>query len=209
MNPEANSSRKVAVDIETKPLHEGGNALDPEQSSVESFGFWGYDEEGRKIRRVLHISAYGDERTLLIAASAEVIRMGRIELIGWNTSGFDLPFLAHRYAEHRLEPIGPQIHPTGQNGKYGNPEYDGFWQHASHRDIYRSWKPYTEAAGIRNSLKPVAAACGLNPIEIDTTRLDEYTVDEVISYQLSDVRCTYQLDEIPFDERAARLRTAA
>lgn len=201
---------RVAIDIETMPLYEGGSGLNPEEARVESCGFYGVDALGESVEIVRHIEEYrGEERELLIAVAADVARFAEIELIGWNTSGFDLPFLQRRYSEYRLDPLGPQIWSTGMTGKYGSPEYDGTWHKATHRDIWREWAPYAEAAGISSSLKPVSRACGIEVIEIDTTKLGTYSTEEVRAYQLSDVVATYTLDQIPVEARGAAMSGAA
>jgi len=206
---------RVAIDIETVPLGEYGSALDPDRGAVEAFGAWGYGEDGQPVRLALHVAqleggtAAEREKNLLVTVAETVSQLGAVEIIGWNSSAFDMPFLARRYVEHGLGRLAPQLVDTGRVGKYGTPIYEAAWLGLAHRDICEEWQELAEEAGVRWSLKPVATACGLNPIEVDQTKIAEMSRDEVLAYQLSDVRVTYELDSIPPHERAAAIRRHA
>lgn len=135
-------------------------------------------------------------------------------LTGWNSSFFDGPFIHDRdrvvdmylnVAPHEQMRLLPQPglvpkyqampgHSTPRNpgGGYALmfPAMNGL--HA-HLDIAPAYRRYADAQGIKWGLKPVCEAQDIPMVELDRTRLHEYTPEEVHDYVLSDGRGTREL----------------
>jgi hypothetical protein len=62
-----------------------------------------------------------------------------------------------------------------------------------HFDVAYACKPHAERLGVPWRLKPFAEAIGLDVIELDRTRLHEYTEEERRAYNVSDARATREI----------------
>jgi uncharacterized protein YprB with RNaseH-like and TPR domain len=186
------------LDIETdnSPGHHG---LDPARSSVT------------QVSLVTATGAFDietDEFHLLTNLDALLLSLEPGLLVTWNGSFFDMPFLADRAAAHEdtmhpdswglrlLHQPGltpkyvPEAGMTGYTGKPGgyaslwtNP--DGSTRH-THLDISQAYRNTAAALGVTWSLKPVAKALGIDMVELDRTRLQDYSLTERAAYVNSD-----------------------
>lgn len=188
----SDAGRLVSFDIETRPTVEGGSALKPAESEIYMVSFFGttgaelivIDEEGVANERELLETTF----RYIEGLAADAV------LVGWNTGGFDLPFLDYRYQAHAgLEGQRPDIFDTGRRSKYNTPVYDGSWQGRRHVDICDLYRGVAEELDVKWSLKPVATALGLEPVVLDASVLTTYTAAEQRAYSLSDARCVFQL----------------
>lgn len=174
----------AALDLET-------TGLDPECDQITHAAIW--DNRGRG-----HVFS-GEEPELLAALDRHIADTPYDTIYTWNGEGFDLNFLRVRANRHNIT-TGLRIAPTGEVSKYGTPRWDGHWEHArgrtAHIDIAYRWEPWCDISGVRWKLKPMAEHFGLNPIELDTTDMSQYTDEEITHYVLSDVRCTLILAEL-------------
>jgi DNA polymerase elongation subunit (family B) len=168
----------TALDIET-------TGLDPaaDDAAVTDVAFYGAGWTG---------CISGDERTVLARTAARLAVM-QGTVVTWNGSGFDWPYLLHRAAVHGIN-LGITV--TGKReGKYrtGVMVTGNTWRHA---DVWVAWGPMMTGLWLPSGLKPVARLFGLDPIEVDRTRMADLTDDERQAYALSDVRCTLGLANI-------------
>lgn len=199
-----------ALDIETdtSPLTEAEKAagftargLVPEITPVTAVAF--ADENWA---RAHHLDAQGDERRLLASVAHLMNRFSEQHpdavLATWNGSVFDLPFLAdrarflglpeHWYAPLELTPdasFAPKYDPLpGHDGGYA-----ATWAGLRHVDMAYVDKDECLAAGVSWSLKPWAKHLGMNPVEVDRTRMHELTKEELDAYVTSDAVITHAL----------------
>jgi hypothetical protein len=184
----------TVLDIETDTL--GVNGLDPRESRVVSAALAFSDREAL-------VFEDADERRLLEAIGS-VVRARSGLLVTWNGAGFDLPFLAVRSEllglDLGLETVTDPSIPV----KYAAPEGLGGpvrarWGSTAHVDISFLYKDFAADRGVSWSLKPVARALGLSPVEVDRERIHDLSAEQLRDYVLSDVEVTLAL--------AARLRT--
>jgi hypothetical protein len=189
----------VALDIETEtaPCHEPRmgccerRGLDPTVTPLTVVSL--HDENGHRILR----AAGGGEEALLEALDAEMrLRTGLI--VTWNGAAFDLPFLAHRYAlfgiDNGLTLTADPLIPVKYQPLPGHDgAYRAAWYALDHADIQFAYREEAEHAGVPWSLKSLASALGLAPIEVDRTRMHELSGPELDAYAASDTRVTYNL----------------
>lgn len=183
------------LDIETD--NSAGHGLNPRLSAVTQIALVTGEHE---------YVFDGDERSIItdFSRTLETLEAGLV--VDWNGSFFDHPFIIDR-AKALNEPIDvavqeqPLLRP-----KYGFlPGYtsavNARWrahagQRHSHLDIAPAYRQFAESHGeseagrpvVPWSLKPVMRALGLEPVELDRTRLQDYTPEEVNEYVLSDAR---------------------
>jgi len=168
----------TALDIETTGLNPAAD-----DAAVTDVAFYGAGWTG---------CISGDERTVLARTAARLAVM-QGTVVTWNGSGFDWPYLLHRAAVHGIN-LGITV--TGKReGKYrtGVMVTGNTWRHA---DVWVAWGPMMTGLWLPSGLKPVARLFGLDPIEVDRTRMADLTDDERRAYALSDVRCTLGLANI-------------
>lgn len=137
-------------------------------------------------------------------------------VVTWNGSGFDLPTLHYRANQHPgMEGLvqlaasnhRPRKYPPLVDGYRARTGHDGGYVGIvgglRHADIAEDYRDYAEAAGVRWSLKPVAAAAGLVPYVADRAALHAETAIGRAAYNVSDVVMTLaladQLEEIRVD----------
>lgn len=183
----------TVVDIETDT--DGVNGLDPRQSRVVSAALAFSDADPL-------VFDDADEKTLLSRLGAAVCARSGL-LVTWNGAGFDLPFLATRSSMLGLDIGLSTVTDLSIPVKYAAPEGLGGpvrarWGSTAHVDVSFLYKEFAADRRVSWSLKPVARAIGLSPVEVDRERIHELSVDELRAYVLSDVEVTLAL--------AARLR---
>lgn len=119
-------------------------------------------------------------------------------VVTWNGAAFDLPFLASRAAHNGIslalrlapDPAFPLKYPPAVG-----------WPHAvratvgphGHCDLMPLWRPWAAEHGIPAGLKAVAAAVGIEMIEVDRTRIHALTAGELADYVASDAVGTLAL----------------
>lgn len=130
----------------------------------------------------------GPEATLLGDLDALLAGLAPGVIATWNGGRFDLPFLATRAALHHLE-IGLSItHDPTVAG------YRAVWGAHRHLDAYRLYRADVgPALGLSCSLKAIARFAGLDPVEVDASRVHELPAGELARYVASDARCTRAL----------------
>lgn len=200
-----------ALDIETdtSPLTEAEKAagftargLDSRITPVTAAAF----HDGRHTN-VLHAADYRDgEAGLLSRVGAYMIGAGASRdnggvLVTWNGSVFDLPFLVDRARMlgvlgwftglelTRDESIVPKYDPLP--GHAGG--YRATWHGLPHLDMAYVDRDECLATGVSWSLKPWATHLGLDPVEVDRTRMHELSRAELDSYVASDAVITHGL----------------
>jgi hypothetical protein len=198
-------------DIETLNDEERGfNGLDPARSQITEIAV-ATDESINGGGEVFQ----GPESKILNDFSTFVRSLRPGLMTGWNSSFFDGPFIDDRFAvvsqwadwgtvqppitlipQPSLQPKYQAMpgHSTPQNpgGGYSLlfPAAGGV--HA-HLDVAQAYREFADEHGIKWGLKPVCEAYGIKMVELDRTRLHEYTPDEVHDYVLSDGRGTRAL----------------
>ena len=185
------AGRLLAFDIETRPLRPGGEPLDPSESAVYMVSFFG--TSGAAVFAIGDDGIQDERQLLSVAASFVASSPDDTLMVGWNTGGFDLPFLDARYTTLQV-PSGLEIAHTGDVSKYGTPVFDGTWHGRRHVDICELFRGGV-AAGLEVSwsLKPVAAALGLSPVSLDASVLPSYPEPVQRAYSLSDARVVFQM----------------
>jgi DNA polymerase elongation subunit (family B) len=186
--------------------------------------FYGFDIETTSLSpikgRTRSVAAWGDagyfyaeapesegERGLILGALGWLVEQEPGVVVGWNTSGFDVPFMLSRGRSvdadlwsggHLLLATPAEDRPLkyepveGHTGGYRVQSFAGH----RHCDIMNAWKPWCGANGVEWSLKAVAEACGLNPIKENREAMDDLNSDRLRSYNLSDSRVTKGLAEL-------------
>lgn len=180
----------TVIDIETDT--DGVNGLDPRESRIVSAAVAYNDFDPVVIDDT-------DERTL-IAKLDDAVRRRSGLLVTWNGAGFDLPFIATRAG---LLGIDTELETTTDLSlpvKYAAPAGLGGpvrarWGGTAHVDISFLYKAEAESRSISWSLKPVARSFGLNPVEVDRTKIHELSEEALRAYVLSDVEITLLLAE--------------
>jgi len=190
-----------SFDIETDTS--GGGGLEPLHAEIISIAVWTYHpnddgpEDGQNGGTGV-VFAGMPESEILEAFSSYVTDLRAGIMAGWNSSVFDLAYLATRSEitgvtlPIKLTP-DPSIQP-----KYGfTPPHTTAYRAtiAAHRHLDVCW-PYrgvAERLGVKWSLKPVCQAVGIHMIEVDRESMHLLTEDELRAYNLSDVRGTAML----------------
>lgn len=177
----------VGFDIET-------TGLNPEDSRVVAAALVGHDFETVLVDL--------DEPSLLNQLETEVSRLPRFAtLLTWNGEGFDIPFLSHRM---RISGIATSLRARsrGFTGKYDLPLFEAEWGEHDHIDISYFYRGVADDLGIPWSLKPVARALGLRPIEVDRNGDSIAALDSrsLAAYVASDARVTVNLASRLFSE---------
>jgi len=120
-------------------------------------------------------------------------------LATWNGGGFDLPYLATRAARTGVE-IGLRLRLDATLDDHHEPlaghagAYRATWHRHRHLDVYRLSRAEVDpTAPTSCSLKAVARAAGLRPIEVDTSQVHRLRAIDLAAYVASDARCTLEL----------------
>lgn len=179
----------LGLDIETDTTE---NGLDPTVAAIVAVAV-----SSRGGERVFS----GAEREILAGVDAHLAGLEPGVIATWNGAGFDLPFLAYRAQRHGLT-IGLDIAADPMLSLNGT-RLPGIvsgcraaWHGHGHLDAYRLYRADTvRTLAIGGGLKLVAKACGLQPVEVDASRIHELTPAEIEAYVASDARCTRLLVE--------------
>lgn len=195
--------RFVAWDIETDTS--GGFGLDPNHGPIVSIAAGEYVAVDGRLEEletfVAQVGAIATEATLLVAFDLWLRgRSAGCEIVGWNSSCFDAPFVRRR-SQILGVPVDlalvldPRIVP-----KYGpTPGFIGGYQFtwAGHPSIDLAYELYgpdrCERIGCAWSLKPVAEHHGIEMVVVDRERIHELADSDLAAYNLSDVRGTASL----------------
>ena len=189
----------VALDIETdtSPLTEQekqagytARGLDPRITPITSIALATGDD-------VLVFDGTTEEKILTQTIQA----MQEIDptiLATWNGAVFDLPFIVDRSKLYDLNAgihlvpnpaIVPKYDPTpGHEGGYS-----ATWGLATHIDVAYVVKADADARDVKWSLKPYAKSIGLNPVEVDRTKMHLLTPEEQHDYVASDAIVTREI----------------
>lgn len=180
----------TALDIETETRFGGG--LDPLGSSVVAVAL-AFDDGATSV------FDDADERALLLRLG-DVLSSRHGLLLTWNGAGFDLPFLATRARVLGIEAEVGLV--TRRDAslpvKYAPPPGLGDpvrarWHSTAHVDVAHLYRAFAEDNGLSWSLKPVARAHGLSPVEVDRTAIHELSPEELEAYVASDAIVTLEL----------------
>jgi DNA polymerase elongation subunit (family B) len=187
----------IGFDIETDTSGIMSNGepmgLDPRETKITSAALRGNDFlvvfddpcEGRLLRSV---------NTFLMDTATEPSIIAT-----WNGSNFDMPFFYYRSRllgvetdlrmkeTTDLRPAKYRVCPGFNGGLFAQ------WGPHDHVDISYVYKDLAEANGVKHSLKPVAIAYGLHPIEVNTERMQILSVAERAAYNASDSEITHTL----------------
>lgn len=197
-------------DIETLNDEERGfNGLDPARSEITEIAV-ATDESINGGGEVFQ----GAESKILNDFFAFVRSLKPGLMTGWNSSFFDGPFIDYRYDEvaprhvvHATPPLTllpqPSLRPKyNAMPGYGTPRNPGGGYallfaadggvHA-HLDVAQAYHRFADEQNVKWGLKPVCEAQGIEMVNLDRTRLHEYTPAEVHDYVLSDGRGTREL----------------
>ena len=186
----------VALDIETDTTD--GHGLDPTRAAITEIAM-SFDEP------TLDVVHAGAERSILLDTQTTIANISSSDslLVTWNGAAFDLPYIKRRIKDHSGFGLPPKRHrPLGVARKYPPIEgdsqelYSWTWGGLRHLDIAYGFRDFAERTGTRWSLKPVARAHGIDVIELDRTRMHEYSPAERREYALSDTRATLALAHV-------------
>jgi DNA polymerase elongation subunit (family B) len=143
----------------------------------------------------------GREPDLLAALDARLRALPPGVIATWNGAAFDLPFLADRAGACGVE-LGLRlaVDPTVVLSHGPLPGHAGAyragWYGHHHLDAYRVYRSDVgRVLQISCSLKAVARAVGLTPVEVDRERIHELSPAVLAAYVASDARLARVLTE--------------
>ena len=143
----------------------------------------------------------GREPDLLAALDARLRALEPGVIATWNGAAFDLPFLADRAGACGVE-LGLRlaVDPTVVLSHGPLPGHAGAyrasWYGHHHLDAYRVYRSDVgRVLQISCSLKAVARAVGLTPVEVDRERIHELSPAVLAAYVASDARLARVLTE--------------
>jgi len=176
------------VDIETDTALDG---LDPHVGRVLAVAV--ADAAG------VEVVADDDEAALLRHLDAALARRPAGVLVTWNGARFDLPYLASRAAlldvalglelevDLRRRDARPPL--PGHAGAYR-----ARWHDHAHLDVYRSYQADVgPVLSLPCTLKSVARLVGLEPVEVDPTRVHTLAAPVLGASVASAAACTREL----------------
>ena len=170
------------LDIETDTTT---NGLDPSVAAVVAVGL--SSEAGGDV------AFTGAEAQVLADLDAYLATLPPGVIVTWNGASFDLPFLADRAATHGLE-LGLSILWDPALRKRRDPipghigAYRARWHTHDHLDAYRAYRRLTDDPELSCALKAVARREGFDPVAVDCEQIHTLTLDDLVSYVLSDAR---------------------
>ena len=183
-NPDADTPQLVGFDIETDTSTGG---LDPTTSRVVAIALSAPDGDEVFV---------GAEHDLLASVDRRISELPSGLLVTWNGAGFDLPFVAHR-AELLGVPIGlaTSAEPLRRSMRDPDrPAVRGRWHRLVHLDGYQLYRADVgRTLGLSCGLKPLARLAGMEPVELDRTRLHLEKAETIADYVASDARLAAQL----------------
>lgn len=177
------------VDIETDTTVDG---LDPAVAPVVTAalsGAWGEEV------------FTGPEPSLLGALDARLAELEPGVVATWNGAAFDLPFIAERAERYGLR-LGLRLRLDPRLRSHHDPlpghrgSYRARWHRHGHIDTYRLYRGDVGAMlRLSCSLKAIARAVGLAPVEVDRARIHELDREVLHAYAASDARLARVLTE--------------
>lgn len=169
------------LDIETDTASGG---LDPRTSAVVAVAV--ASERGERV-------FVGPEGEVLASVDDHLRGLPPGVVVTWYGSAFDLPFLADRAVATgvatglRLVP-DPSI-PMRRTPLAGHLcAYRARWHGHAHLDAYRIYRGAAALLGVSGSLKSIARMAGLDPVEVDRSRIHALGAEELRRYVASDAR---------------------
>jgi DNA polymerase elongation subunit (family B) len=182
------STPVYGLDIETDTTVDG---LDPATSPVTAVAVATADAD--------HVLV-GDEPDVLAELEQVLSRLRPGLLVTWNGSGFDLPFLA---ARSRLAgvPLSLELWADPSLARRPGPgrdtataRYRGRWFGHRHLDGYRLYRADVgRTLGLSCGLKPLSRLVGLDPVEVDRSRMHLLGDEALRAYVASDARLAREL----------------
>lgn len=164
------------LDIETDTVVDG---LDPAVGAVLAVAVATAEDD---------IVLRGPEADLLVALDDLLRGLPPGVLATWNGGRFDLPYLAARAALAGVR-LGLRLEPE--------PRIEGVrgaWHHHAHVDAYQLYRSDVgPALRVSCSLKSIARLAGLDPVEVDASRVHELSDLDLRTYVASDARCARDL----------------
>lgn len=196
---ENHMSKVLSLDIETdtSPL--------TEQEKAEGYTARGLDPHITEITSVAvaydgHTAVFDDssEQEILEATQSVITMVNPSVLVTWNGSVFDLPFIDFRSRLHGVNTSLKLVHNPQIVPKYDpTPGYEGgysaTWGNAVHIDVAYLVKDEAERQGVKWSLKPYAQSIGLDPVEVDRTKMHDLTPAQLREYVASDAIVTLEI----------------
>jgi hypothetical protein len=136
----------------------------------------------------------GDERELLVELDRRLARLAPGVLVTWNGTFFDLPFIAARAAALGLQ-LGLRCDAAGAwPPPYRPGPHESSWWGHRHLDGYRLYRDdLGRALGLSCALKSLSRLCGLQPVEVDRSRMHLLDDASMREYVASDARLARQL----------------
>lgn len=175
------------LDIETDTASGG---LDPATAAIIAIAV-----SGDGWTRVLS----GAESSLLDATDALLAELPAGIVVTWNGGRFDLPYIADRAAQCDID-LGLTLEPIPAPARAREPlpghhgGYRASWHHHRHLDAYQVYRADVGASlGLPCGLKPLARFVGLDPVEVDRTRVHELDARQLDDYVASDAVLTREL----------------
>lgn len=161
------------------------------------------------VARVVAVAVAGPNGVTIVDDANEALLLDRLDwhlasiepgvLATWNGANFDLPFLHHRARRHGVE-LGLRLRPDPglplpREPLPGHAHTNRAWWHGhAHLDAYRLYRSdVVPALGVSGGLKSISQLCGLDPVQVDASRLHELSRDLIRTYVSSDARCTREL----------------
>ena len=177
------------LDIETDTAVDG---LDPSRSAVVAVAFWGGpvgtpdERAGGHVEEVVEAPGTepDDERALLTRVDRLLADLPPGVIVTWNGRRFDLPFIDER-ARRLGVATGLRIDPVSGEAQ---------WHRHRHLDGLRAYRADVgRTLGLSCALKPLSRFVGLDPVEVDRTRIHELDDATLRAYVLSDARLAHEL----------------
>lgn len=168
----------------SESLHPGG--LDPRVAEVITASAVGSDGS------VFVVDSLKNEKAVIESLLTQLSCVN--QLVGWNTTFFDVPFLRERSLKFYNNSSVYFTSTSTYEPKYGFSE----WHDNARRwnsvdinginvvDIAPLFKDVAASFGVKHSLRPVAEALGLNPVNVDASEVHLLTPEERMKYCVSD-----------------------
>lgn len=191
---EPDTAAIVAVAISTRwvTLPASASATQPHQSPHPKPSESADHRAGDSIEHVLT----GAEEDILGGVDKLLASIPSGYLVTWNGASFDLPFVARRAQLLGLD-LGLELHddPARGSGRDpGRPGVRGSWHHLVHLDGYLLYRADVGVTlGLSCGLKPLARLVGMDPVELDLSRLHLESDEAVSAYVASDARTAVDL----------------
>lgn len=175
-------SMLYGLDIETDTTTGG---LDPSTSAIIAVAVSTADKTVQQVFT-------GSEPTLLADLHNFLNELPSGIIVTWNGSSFDLQFIETRSKMFGIATrweLNPSKRPPKYSPVGGTPVRAVLGSHA-HADIAYAYQETANTLNVPWSLKPVAVAFGMNPVEVDRENTHLLTASELHDYVVSDAYVT-------------------